>query len=229
MAVYDMFKSLLSPDRPACWASRCCLFRAHFTAVGETQRNGSYLTAPPAMRDHTKGLLIGVSAVLSGSVCCVPVRMLGHSNVSPTPAVHPSHDAEPAAKPAAHPHRWAAATPPHHPDRLPADGDGSLGAAGVHTVAAALGADVPLPHLPRALPVGAARRAQGGVARADRHDRLRLPRDAGHGHHRGLPADEGLQRRLHHQRPSKPHPCVALTGRRPHAVRRRRRRRSSAC
>ena len=116
-----------------------------------------------------------------------------------------------------------------HPDRLPADGDGSLGAAGVHAVAAALGADVPLPHLPRALPVGAARRAQGGVARADRHDRLRLPRDAGHGHHRGLPADEGLKRRLHHQRPSKPHPCAALTGRRPHAVRRRRRRRSSAC
>ena len=65
------------------------LFRAHFTAVGETQRNGSYLTAPPAMRDHTKGLLIGVSAVLSGSVCCVPVRMLGHSNVSPTPAAPP--------------------------------------------------------------------------------------------------------------------------------------------
>ena len=189
------------------------------------------MAVPPAMRDHTKGLLIGVSAVLSGSVCCVPVRMLGHSNVSPIPAPHagargPSQ--APAVKPAAHPHRWAVATPAQHPDCLPADGDGSLGAAGVHAVAAALGADVPLPHLPRALPVGAARRAQGGVARADWHDRLRLPRDAGHGHHRGLPADEGLQRRLHHQRPSNPTPPLP-SRLPPHAVRRRRRRRSSAC
>ena len=33
------------------------------------------------MDGHCKGILIAVSAVLSGSVCAVPIRMLGHSNV----------------------------------------------------------------------------------------------------------------------------------------------------
>ena len=55
------------------------------------------MAVPPAMRDHTKGLLIGVSAVLSGSVCCVPVRMLGHSNVSPIP--HPNAGARGPRRP----------------------------------------------------------------------------------------------------------------------------------
>ena len=33
-----------------------------------------------AMDEHCKGILIAITAVLSGSVCAVPIRILGHSN-----------------------------------------------------------------------------------------------------------------------------------------------------
>ena len=78
---------VLSPRRAKISAARAGARPARLTGT-RTQRPCSLLASsradPPLrmpMDEHCKGILIAVSAVLSGSVCAVPIRMLGHSNV----------------------------------------------------------------------------------------------------------------------------------------------------